>query len=1082
MFPVDNPKYTLVAGHEDQQGYLDGVGLDARFSRISGLCASVDGQSIYIADEDNHCLREFNISSNTVTTLIGKRGKGEEDGGLETAQLSYPCSVVALVGATVVIAERLRHSFRYFSLSTHQLSTQISPSLSLTNRPRLFALSNPTSFLFTSSSIPGAVSSLYARTIFGVECLLEKDEVHDFIHASDDILLIGAMGPPKGHVRTMQIKRAKGVVYYEDGQKTCPRKVHDSLDLDGDGADSIKDGFKNVLAFFPGYHTLFWNQKSSFGPDIMHVEHFAPKLPSLPSSVAGNNFQTSSFTVSTHNQASTPSAAAKAAFGSGFGSRSAASTSTGTFGSTSAAKAVASASTSSAAPTSTFGSGFDSRSAASTFGSTSAAKAVASASTSSAAPTSTFGSALAAKAVASASTSSAAPTSTFGSGFGSRSAASTFGSTSAAKAVASASTSSAAPTSTFGSTSAAKAAFGSPTPAFGSGFGARSSASSSTTSPTFGSGFGSRSAASTSIGAFGCNAAPASPVGPASGSGSFGSPTPAKTGFGSTFSAPTRTSVGFGAASSSGGAGFGAAPAASRSLPSLSAAKTVEFFPSLDFTKLLLTSTSTQLADLQIFNQPSQYEFHLHSGVLALRGIGSHPRIQDAQTCHSSRFGSISTKENDLQREKADARLAAFVSLLETSTRPISSLKLLISCFYNFFYSSHAPLSWSNDLTPSLPSDDFVFECVNLVYLALEMESTQISADPIYILWKKEVRTKVSVEMATKILHQLFGTFTEEQLEQVRRYYESTSPGGTVFCLMICQLTLIAQSSAATFDATLASEEDSTRPIGTKRLLMLSRLVNSPKKPVSDDQSHYLPGPIEVLWHAPSTAATAASAEVSTRSTSSDVDKSIEDEDVKYGKGVLETHGCKGSEFVFVIEGRRDTYVLVQSWLLFVRWSYFEKVVKANMSEMRTRVVVLPSDFPPIALVIIMRLLHGHKDLHMMKELRAEDEKFVLLHGVEFGLLSDTSTYPIKTEDVFTPLLCHIQNSTLPLISNDNCIRVMALAHECGLTGYYQQALSVAKQRWIPVADRGRADFVKLPPQAVNDLFQTLATMNSGRI
>jgi len=81
-------------------GYLDGVGLAAQVHRPRGMTS--DGTSIYWVEFDAHTIRQSDLATGTVTTLVGtptgpscgRGGGGYAEGVGNAAQLSCPFSVV----------------------------------------------------------------------------------------------------------------------------------------------------------------------------------------------------------------------------------------------------------------------------------------------------------------------------------------------------------------------------------------------------------------------------------------------------------------------------------------------------------------------------------------------------------------------------------------------------------------------------------------------------------------------------------------------------------------------------------------------------------------------------------------------------------------------------------------------------------------------------------------------------------------------------------------------------------------------------------------------------------------------------
>jgi DNA-binding beta-propeller fold protein YncE len=78
---------TLLAGSENESGFEDGNGAEARFTRPAGLALAEDG-TLYVADYGNYAVRAVSPEG-AVTTFTGGT-KGYQDGPLAEAQFTSP--------------------------------------------------------------------------------------------------------------------------------------------------------------------------------------------------------------------------------------------------------------------------------------------------------------------------------------------------------------------------------------------------------------------------------------------------------------------------------------------------------------------------------------------------------------------------------------------------------------------------------------------------------------------------------------------------------------------------------------------------------------------------------------------------------------------------------------------------------------------------------------------------------------------------------------------------------------------------------------------------------------------------------
>ncbi|MFH1537140.1 MAG: IPT/TIG domain-containing protein [Patescibacteria group bacterium] len=82
-------KTKLIAG-STSSGFEDGYGSSAKFKTPMGLALNKKGTKLYVADRDNHAIREIDVKTKKVTTLTGKGVPGYEDGSFNEAVLSLP--------------------------------------------------------------------------------------------------------------------------------------------------------------------------------------------------------------------------------------------------------------------------------------------------------------------------------------------------------------------------------------------------------------------------------------------------------------------------------------------------------------------------------------------------------------------------------------------------------------------------------------------------------------------------------------------------------------------------------------------------------------------------------------------------------------------------------------------------------------------------------------------------------------------------------------------------------------------------------------------------------------------------------
>ena len=108
---------TLAGG---TQGFLDGTGTAAQFNGPVGLAS--DGTNLYVADANNNRIRQVIIATGVVTTLAGDGIAAFLDGTGTAAQFSQPFTI-ALNGGNLYVADANNHRIRQIVIATGVVTT-----------------------------------------------------------------------------------------------------------------------------------------------------------------------------------------------------------------------------------------------------------------------------------------------------------------------------------------------------------------------------------------------------------------------------------------------------------------------------------------------------------------------------------------------------------------------------------------------------------------------------------------------------------------------------------------------------------------------------------------------------------------------------------------------------------------------------------------------------------------------------------------------------------------------------------------------------------------------------------------------
>lgn len=112
---------TTLAGSAGITGSSNGTGTAARFNRPSGITA--DGISLYVADSENAVIRKIIIATGEVSTLAGTSGLlGWADGTGSSASFWWP-SGITTDGANLYITDDGNHLIRKVIIATGEVTT-----------------------------------------------------------------------------------------------------------------------------------------------------------------------------------------------------------------------------------------------------------------------------------------------------------------------------------------------------------------------------------------------------------------------------------------------------------------------------------------------------------------------------------------------------------------------------------------------------------------------------------------------------------------------------------------------------------------------------------------------------------------------------------------------------------------------------------------------------------------------------------------------------------------------------------------------------------------------------------------------
>ncbi|GFO65652.1 hypothetical protein M1B72_11470 [Geomonas paludis] len=122
---------TTLAGTADRPGSVDATGAAASFRFPSGI--TTDGTSIFVSDTGNNTIRKIVIATGAVSTLAGTAGvTGAADGSGSAASFHSPNGITT-DGTNLYVADSGNNSVRKIVIATGAVTTVVAPSAGLSS-------------------------------------------------------------------------------------------------------------------------------------------------------------------------------------------------------------------------------------------------------------------------------------------------------------------------------------------------------------------------------------------------------------------------------------------------------------------------------------------------------------------------------------------------------------------------------------------------------------------------------------------------------------------------------------------------------------------------------------------------------------------------------------------------------------------------------------------------------------------------------------------------------------------------------------------------------------------------------------
>ena len=121
---------TEVAAGTAREALRDGPALESQLAQPSQLALEPATQTLYFLDAESSALRALDLKTKTLTTLLGHGlfDFGDTDGSPETARLQHPIGIALSTDAkSLLIADTYNHKIKQFNLQTQLLTTLVPP-------------------------------------------------------------------------------------------------------------------------------------------------------------------------------------------------------------------------------------------------------------------------------------------------------------------------------------------------------------------------------------------------------------------------------------------------------------------------------------------------------------------------------------------------------------------------------------------------------------------------------------------------------------------------------------------------------------------------------------------------------------------------------------------------------------------------------------------------------------------------------------------------------------------------------------------------------------------------------------------
>lgn len=446
------------------------------------------------------------------------------------------------------------------------------------------------------------------------------------------------------------------------------------------------------------------------------------------------------------------------------------------------------------------------------------------------------------------------------------------------------------------------------------------------------------------------------------------------------------------------------------------------------FASLLGPSSPPSLADLVLTNKGSGNEYRLHTPILALRGIGSHPRIELEWHLPTSKpvitpsmpkfvYENPSLAQHTF---KEDERLRSFKTLLEDSNVSPIYIDLAISDLYNLKELSPSDSGHVNSTEDDAAHDNLssfsVPSCLETLRFILHLERLNIGTQSCVAQFADEFAKKAKLDEVADILNRLFSAspfgLSDKTTVETSPSELYNMQASKTFQALVHTLLPLPREFAEDFKKLLTTFELSERSLLLDGVAPLLGLVLFPDPPRPVNLTIVLPTArvTGLVWQATDHVDYKPVTEYPSNGSANDGPVRLEVDMVSTGKKLLAKIDALPSDFAVGIQGSGSRFLIAQGWLMMTHWSYFKRLATEGKFEISDRVFVLPSNFPIDILEVVLMLVHDSSPSQVQKNidhLYESDNNFLFVRGSRYGIIDNLLDEPCPN-DVFEPLQRHI--------------------------------------------------------------------------